>query len=414
MRTLKNFSPILGLLFCLALTGCGKANPSNNHAETGSLSPSHQNAEGGALYQQYQRQFPANLESITAEELMAKWPNAGFIVQSADGTKETVFATVEVYTEVVNRVEEAYPSFNEDEFVEQEANKIVMSQRLANNMSIASEDVRTTADLGISEEELATQIQEKLEKKYQRIEAEKRFMTFGELTKPEVQNQIAAGIAGIQQSMVDQVGQFVDIGSDEKMLLSSEQVKLLLIYPFFAVHTLWTCAEAPIIARLLYGKDHDKDGPPNSFQHSYWAALVACAGVGIPFIHPSVGQSWGEKFTNAREKDRSSASLMDIHNDKVGAKVFRDCADYKWKYKKVRIGWFKVKIPVYITTFVSREEIILKLREKVGDGAYVWRDELRNRWVDGQAAADVGHREGDVVKLLPVSPDKRALVYISK
>ena len=390
----------------LALTGCGKANPSNNHAETGSLSPSHQNAEGGALYQQYQRQFPANLESITAEELMAKWPNAGFIVQSADGTKETVFATVEVYTEVVNRVEEAYPSFNEDEFVEQEANKIVMSQRLANNMSIASEDVRTTADLGISEEELATQIQEKLEKKYQRIEAEKRFMTFGELTKPEVQNQIAAGIAAVQQSM--------DIEYDGKLLLTNEQVTLLLTHPFFSPVTLWATAEAPKIANQLYGDARDLNGPPNSFQHSYWAGLVGCAVEGIPFVYPDIGKQWAERFTIAREKDRESSSLMDIHNDKVGAQIFRDEADYEWKYIKVRIGWIKIKIKLYKRTVVNRGQIRARLTEKVdmATGAYVKRYETKGFWVDGQLADSLGD-SNLWINLSPVYPASRQLIFIS-
>ena len=150
----------VAILAFLNLAGCSALNHDDRSSSLlGTSSPNNQNSEGGSLYQNYHDKFPANLMEMTVDDYMGQWPNAGFIVQSADGTQQiTAFATAEIYLDVLQSVEESYPEFDEDAFLEEHAKDIVGTQTIGNS-----------AQHDMTEEELGKELSKRMEEKLKRI-----------------------------------------------------------------------------------------------------------------------------------------------------------------------------------------------------------------------------------------------------
>ena len=330
----------IAFIILFNLFGCGALNQEDTPSSLlGKASPNHNNPkEEGNLYQHYQNNFPDNLMEMTVDDYMQQWPNAGFIVQSADGSQQTTaFATAEIYLDILQSVEESYPEFDEDAFLEEQAKDIVGTQTIGNS-----------AQHDMTEEELGKELSKRMEEKLKRISAETLYMTMQEITKPDIQNQIASSIASIQQSILNETSQFLDIHHNGQLVLTKKQVSMLIMAGFISrripIQTLATSL-AVVPVRQSYGGD-DRG---NAFSHALWAALVADSCSGIPFIGPELGKWWGYEFTAARETRSDAPSRMDLHNDKVGANVAYAHARSSWVYKRI----WRWRIPIWFSTTIN-------------------------------------------------------------
>ena len=349
----------------LNLGGCGALNNTNNDTLLGTGSSENTLSQENSLYQHYQHQFPDNLMDMTVDDYMEQWPNAGFIVQSADGTQETTaFATAEIYLDVLKSVEESYPEFDEDAFLEEQAKEIVGTQTIGNS-----------AQHDMTEEELGKELSKRMEAKLKRIAAETLYMTMQEITKPEIQNQIASSIASIQQSILDETSQIIEIRSNGKLILTKKQVSMLIMAGFISrripIQTLATSL-AVVPVRQSYGGD-DRG---NAFSHALWAALVADSCSGIPFIGPELGKWWGYEFTAARETRSDAPSRMDLHNDKVGANVAYAHARSSWVYKRI----WRWRIPIWFSTSINIAKTTATLKVMSNNAKKVTDISKEKRW----------------------------------
>jgi len=350
----------------LNLTGCGALNHDDTSSSLlGSASPNYNNSTGGNLYQRYENNFPSNLMEMTVDDYMGQWPNAGFIVQSADGTQQiTAFATAEIYLDVLQSVEESYPEFDEDAFLEEQAKIIVGTQTIGNS-----------AQHDMTEEELGKELSKRMEEKLKRISAETLYMTMQEITKPEIQNQIASSIDSIQQSILDETSQIIEIRPNGTLILTKKQVAMLIIAGFISpripAQTLITSL-AMVPVRKSYG-DSDKG---NAFSHALWAALVADSCSGIPFIGPELGKWWGYEFTAARETRSDAPSRMDLHNDMVGANVAYAHARSSWAFKRI---WRWV-IPIWFSTTINIAKSTATLKVMSNNAKKVTKNDNDTGW----------------------------------
>ncbi|MBI60283.1 hypothetical protein CL657_03595 [bacterium] len=351
----------------LNLGGCGALNNTNNDTLLGTGSSENTLSQENSLYQHYQHQFPDNLMDMTVDDYMEQWPNAGFIVQSADGTQETTaFATAEIYLDVLKSVEESYPEFDEDAFLEEQAKEIVGTQTIGNS-----------AQHDMTEEELGKELSKRMEAKLKRIAAETLYMTMQEITKPEIQNQIASSIASIQQSILDETSQIIEIRSNGKLILTKKQVSMLIMAGFISrripIQTLAASLDVGLANKLL---QYEQDNKNNAFTHSLWAALVADSCSGIPFIGPELGKWWGYEFTAARETESDGSARMDLHNDKVGANVAYAHARSSWVYKRI----WRWRIPIWFSTSINIAKTTATLKVMSNNAKKVTDISKEKRW----------------------------------
>ena len=349
----------------LNLGGCGALNNTNNDTLLGTGSSENTLSQENSLYQHYQHQFPDNLMDMTVDDYMEQWPNAGFIVQSADGSQQiTAYATAEIYLDVLKSVEESYPEFDEDAFLEEQAKDIVGTQTIGNS-----------AQHDMTEEELGKKLSKRMEEKLKRISAETLYMTVQEITKPDIQNQIASSIASIPQSILNETSQFLDIHHNGQLVLTKKQVSMLIMAGFISkripIQTL-TTSLAVVPVRQSYGGD-DRG---NAFSHALWAALVSDSCSGIPFIGPEVGKWWGYEFTAARETESDGSARMDLHNDKVGANVAYAHARSSWVYKRI----WRWRIPIWFSTSINIAKTTATLKVMSNNAKQVTDNEEENGW----------------------------------
>tara|TARA_B100001175_G_scaffold314510_1_gene324010 strand:- start:761 stop:1909 length:1149 start_codon:yes stop_codon:yes gene_type:complete len=349
------------------LFGCGALNQEDTPSSLlGKSSPNHNNPKGGNLYQHYQNNFPDNLMDMTVDDYMEQWPNAGFIVQSADGSQQiTAFATAEIYLDVLKSVEESYPEFDEDAFLEEQAKDIVGTQTIGNS-----------AQHDMTEEELGKELSKIMEEKLKRISAETLYMTVQEITKPDIQNQIASSIASIQQSILNETSQFIDIKYGSRTLLTKKQISMLIVAGFISkripIQTLVVSLGVGLTADNIYGQNNKG----NAFTHALWAALVADSCSSIPFIGPELGKWWGYEFTAARETKSDAPSRMDLHNDKVGANVAYAHARSSWVFKRI----WRWRIPIWFSTSINIAKTTATLKVMSNNAKQVTDNEEENGW----------------------------------
>ena len=349
------------------LFGCGALNQEDTPSSLlGKASPNHNNPKGGNLYQHYQNNFPDNLMDMTVDDYMEQWPNAGFIVQSADGSQQiTAFATAEIYLDVLKSVEESYPEFDEDAFLEEQAKDIVGTQTIGNS-----------AQHDMTEEELGKKLSKRMEEKLKRIAAETLYMTVQEITKPDIQNQIASSIASIQQSILNETSQIIELKHGDRILLTKKQVSMLITAGFISrripIQTLIASLGVGLTVDNIYGQDTKG----NAFTHSLWAALVADSCSGIPFIGPELGKWWGYEFTAARETKSDAPSRMDLHNDKVGANVAYAHARSSWVFKRI----WRWRIPIWFSTSINIAKTTATLKVMSNNAKKVTDISKEKRW----------------------------------
>ncbi len=349
------------------LFGCGALNQEDTPSSLlGKASPNHNNPKGGNLYQHYQNNFPDNLMDMTVDDYMEQWPNAGFIVQSADGSQQiTAFATAEIYLDVLKSVEESYPEFDEDAFLEEQAKEIVGTQTIGNS-----------AQHDMTEEELGKKLSKRMEEKLKRISAETLYMTVQEITKPDIQNQIASSIASIQQSILNETSQIIELKHGDRILLTKKQVSMLITAGFISrripIQTLIASLGVGLTVDNIYGQDTKG----NAFTHSLWAALVADSCSGIPFIGPELGKWWGYEFTAARETKSDAPSRMDLHNDKVGANVAYAHARSSWVFKRI----WRWRIPIWFSTSINIAKTTATLKVMSNNAKKVTDISKEKRW----------------------------------
>ncbi|MAQ64371.1 MAG: hypothetical protein CL503_03635 [Actinobacteria bacterium] len=358
---------IIAFITLFNLFGCGALNQEDTPSSLlGKSSPNHNNPKGGNLYQHYQNNFPDNLMDMTVDDYMEQWPNAGFIVQSADGSQQiTAFATAEIYLDVLKSVEESYPEFDEDAFLEEQAKDIVGTQTIGNS-----------AQHDMTEEELGKELSKIMEEKLKRISAETLYMTVQEITKPDIQNQIASSIASIQQSILNETSQFIDIKYGSRTLLTKKQISMLIVAGFISkripIQTLVVSLGVGLTADNIYGQNNKG----NAFTHALWAALVADSCSSIPFIGPELGKWWGYEFTAARETKSDAPSRMDLHNDKVGANVAYAHARSSWVFKRI----WRWRIPIWFSTSINIAKTTATLKVMSNNAKQVTDNEEENGW----------------------------------
>ena len=399
---------LLGVLvpavFILIMFGCGQVGKNT----MGGIAPKEKQPRGGNLYEKYKDQFPENLMELTPEYYMSQWPNNGFILQSADGTKKiNVYSTVEVFKNILVKVENSYPEFDAEKYANAEVKKLIESDSIANSTQILYKE---------QEKKLKEFVVKKLQEKSQRIAAEQRYIAFQEIISPEKQNKIASQISAIQMRVNNNpaVANDLDFEYDGKFILSEKQIALLLAGFFLSNINAVTAIAAGVTVPLktLEAMQHSEnytksnisklggDMKGNAFKHAYWTALTGKVWDGIPYATVDIAKWWAYEFTSAREKENDESAKMDFHNDQVGANIYREHARNHENWIRIRIGWVSINILIYWTPgSASREGYANILKTKMNEAMYVdWKN---NQWKDG-ATEQV------------VNPDGNTLIYTEK
>tara|TARA_Y100001968_G_scaffold157098_1_gene143538 strand:- start:384 stop:1070 length:687 start_codon:yes stop_codon:yes gene_type:complete len=215
-----------------------------------------------------------------------------------------------------------------------------------------------------------------MEEKLKRISAETLYMTVQEITKPDIQNQIASSIASIQQSILNETSQIIELKHGDRILLTKKQVSMLITAGFISrripIQTLIASLGVGLTVDNIYGQDTKG----NAFTHSLWAALVADSCSGIPFIGPELGKWWGYEFTAARETKSDAPSRMDLHNDKVGANVAYAHARSSWVFKRI----WRWRIPIWFSTSINIAKTTATLKVMSNNAKKVTDISKEKRW----------------------------------
>tara|TARA_Y100000741_G_scaffold335355_1_gene293240 strand:- start:15 stop:704 length:690 start_codon:yes stop_codon:yes gene_type:complete len=216
-----------------------------------------------------------------------------------------------------------------------------------------------------------------MEAKLKRIAAETLYITMQEITKPDIQNQIASSIASIQQSILNETSQIIEIRHNGgRILLTKKQVSMLITAGFISsripVKTLTASLGVGLTADNIYGQNNKG----NAFTHALWAALVADSCSGIPFIGPELGKWWGYEFTAARETKSDAPSRMDLHNDKVGANVAYAHARSSWVYKRI----WRWRIPIWFSTSINIAKTTATLKAMSNNAKKVTKNSSDTGW----------------------------------
>lgn len=377
------FCVIFGI--CLVISGCGDSTKGlSSGSNTGGLSMSGGTNDGGGLYQEYQKKFPENLMSLTAQDYMKRWPNNGIVIQDVDGSNVLVYTTVEEFSNVVNLIEQSYPTFNEEAFLNSEADLILAEKGVSSALDLENADV--------SEEELTAELIKRLDQKLKRIAAEKCYMTFSELIEPDVQQRM-------QSSM--------SINWNGKVALTDKQTEMILeSYQSFmsssvAKHTLLATKRMGELQDYELTGDNHRN---NAYVHSLWAAEVAEACENVRGVSRSRARDWGKNFTQAREEKEngkwSPSSKMDLHNDTVGAGVFYQNSSYEPTYYKVKVfGRTVAKIYTGDVLMAKHSGMVKDLTELKASAQKAWWDGEFEVWKDREFGVPTSN------------PDLKVLVY---
>ena len=93
----------------------------------------------------------------------------------------------------------------------------------------------------------------------------------------------------------------------------------LLIFP-----TLKATKETMSLCNSLFGKNHQLSTKANAFRHALWNILI-CRKTLKFTKNENKSVVWAQKFTDLYEKETKNGYVdeaMDLHNNKVGRKVF--------------------------------------------------------------------------------------------
>lgn len=400
-KSVRNF--FVGVVLFGSLVSCGHSE-STMDSSVGMLSKADEVKQGGSLYQKYQQKFPKNLMELTINDYMKLWPNQGILMQGVDGSEHVVYSTAETVQNVLTSIEESYPTFNQEEFLQAEADKLALENHLMNATTLEGSE--------LTEEEVEATLQQKLEEKMQRIAAEKAYIMVHELVSPETQDKIRVE--------AQQMGQWVSVGANGSVLFTKKQTEML-------IESVWTFLDANVAKRtaewtltmgayrdyVYSGGDNDKK---NALIHSYWAARCADSASRVMWVDPDRARRWGEAFTQARENVEadgrwSASAKMDLQNDTVGANVFRDHAYKDNVYIKIKLGWIKIKIKIGSWTLCNIGTVEQVLKDKSANAQKAWwgkpeRDttDVIDAWRDGEFSS---------VRLNP-APGVRTLVYFKE
>ena len=83
-------------------------------------------------------------------------------------------------------------------------------------------------------------------------------------------------------------------------------------------------------ANKLYGKEHRRNTPANAFRHAFWNYLIARKCLKRPEQTHQVLE-WTKNITDLHEEIFPNSDLarsMDLHNNKVGRRLFVEYATY--------------------------------------------------------------------------------------
>jgi hypothetical protein len=327
---------LLGFVALLSIYGCGKT---TQEAITGSIAPSSEASKGGSLYDKYKDKFPANLMELTPDDMINKL--TPHVIQAADGTTIEVYVTYDVMAEVAKEVEESYPKYDPEKYLNEKAEEILKQSPAIQSIimsgvgssELSKEEILEKA--GYTEEEFKERMQEELEAKEKRIAAEKSYMIFSELAEPEVQNKIKASVAEIQAAIsnVTEVSQYIKeiFGRGPNKF----ELRLLATHPHYIWGTWLATRRALERTTACFGDyktQDDKKG--NSFQHSFWNVLLAKYNEGVAWWGKRDALWWAEAFATAHEEydpgssgtyygqNSPNSKNMDLHNNRVGRRLY--------------------------------------------------------------------------------------------
>jgi len=93
----------------------------------------------------------------------------------------------------------------------------------------------------------------------------------------------------------------------------------------FLIPTMIATKKCMQMATVHFGKQHQYNGPENAFRHALWVYFI------IYFSKPWTNKAkkavvWAEKITSLHEEIYPNTPLekaMDLHNNKMGEKLFR-------------------------------------------------------------------------------------------
>lgn len=351
----------LGVFLCLALVGmygCGKLTGQQSASSIlGSASPNEMSQEGGDLYLKYKDKFPDNLMEMTTDELMSKL--VAHIVQAPNGEELEVYATIEGAQELAEDIESSYPEHDPEEYANKQVEEMIKDHPAFANMIMNGAEAPDMDKLDISEEEFKEAVLEELETKSKRLNKEKAFILVSELASPEVQAQIKASVSEINTALASNstntLGQYFYMPVPGiKRTINKNEMRLLIRHFYYIAPSLRAITQAWVSAPILFGK-HEDNKKSNASLHSYMSYGFASN------IQSMQGKKhniwWAKALSDAHEKYddnwTSPEASMDLHNNRVGIRLFDEYAKDKKLYARVKIGRWTVIDIHYATMVIS-------------------------------------------------------------
>ena len=366
----------LFVISILTLYGCGQLSSQDDVSDiTGSASPSQKNPEGGNLYLKYQDKFPENLSAMSVDDFMGMM--IAHIIQTPDGGEVKVYSTIDVAKDIVEKVEESYPTYNEETYANKVAEDLVKEHPAFTNMIMNGADAPDSEKIDMTEDEFKEHILGGLKTKETRIGAEKNFMIVSELAQPEIQAQIKASITEMQNAINNNIGQYAFLEYLFQGKLSEEEIRLLIKHPWYWWETVLGTWQASRYTKEYFNATSDRTYI-NSFQHSAWNAHLAHY-VSTDFYlwnSKSKGIWWATAFTNAHERKGnnwdSDAGQMDLHNNAIGRSVFDRNSREEGRYARVKIGrWTVISIRIGTKVHSNISAMRSELRDMANNAVYI-------------------------------------------
>ncbi|MDH5729799.1 MAG: hypothetical protein OEZ58_12465 [Gammaproteobacteria bacterium] len=353
-----------------------------SHSDRDSLVSHQYGTSEQPLYEKYKTSFPPNLLEMSDDDFVDML--TPHVVQSLDGVGLEFLATFDAVEPIIQALGTSYPAFNVEAF----ANEKV--QNLVNPQTGTPDQVMTEQDI---EDYVVAEIRNELKK----IGAEKNYIVISELATPQVQMQIAASIAELQNAIIDTAAVSQSIYDDLENLfgskLSAGEIYLLVNHPEHWLDTFNASNNAKSSTKSLFNTTADSTSA-NSFQHSAWNAYLAhfASSTLILPSSESRGLWWAEVFTNAHEQKGenwdSKAGQMDLHNNKVGRDVYAAYAHWSSNYIYIKTWLGTLKIWVGYTYKSPIVSIIANLHTKALEAIYV-NTGLPEKWTGTRFTAEV-------------------------
>lgn len=116
---------------------------------------------------------------------------------------------------------------------------------------------------------------------------------------------------------------------------SKKLIFALLSKPLYLIPTIWATAESIIYSEKYFNENHGGRGVANAFRHAAWNILIAKNAQKLG--SNSKALAWAKFMTDLHEEvfpNDDFDRLMDLHNNKIGRKLFHQMMKQKMTSKK--------------------------------------------------------------------------------